>query len=51
MKYLRPLYRALKGSAEGAKLALEVFLEARPTYHPVAAKMVAADLGVTDQLQ
>ncbi len=46
MKYLRPIYRALSATSEGKEFAKEVFAEAGPTYHPIAYKMVAADLGV-----
>ncbi len=42
----RPLYKGLaSSSAEGKRLAQETFTVARATYHPIAAKMVAADLG------
>ena len=47
MKYLRPLYRALYRSKIGREIALRTFEVARPTYHPIAAKMVASDLGQT----
>ncbi|KAK9817160.1 hypothetical protein WJX72_010543 [[Myrmecia] bisecta] len=47
MKYLRPLYRALFRSKGGKQLALETFRDARSGYHPIAAKMVAADLQVS----
>ena len=47
MKYLRPLYRALKGcGGAGGTLALETFQQAQGSYHPIAAKMVATDLGL-----
>ncbi|MEW5318023.1 MAG: hypothetical protein WDW38_009277 [Sanguina aurantia] len=46
MKYLRPLYRALKRSKMGSQLAQDTFRELRGTYHPIAQKMVAADLGL-----
>lgn len=52
MKYLRPLYRALHrckagpGAARCRAFALETFEAARGAYHPIAAKMVAQDLGV-----
>ena len=47
MKYLRPLYRAL--SKKRKEVALETFKDAQSGYHPIAAKMVAADLGLADQ--
>ena len=46
MKFLRPLYRALFRSKMGKQAALDTFKEAGGSYHPIAAKMVAADLSV-----
>jgi leukotriene-A4 hydrolase len=47
MKYLRPLYKALAASgAQGATLAQDTFKATRNNLHPIAAKMVAVDLGV-----
>ncbi|KXZ45002.1 hypothetical protein GPECTOR_59g609 [Gonium pectorale] len=47
MKYIRPLYRALARAGPAARqLALDTFAAAGPGYHPIARKMVAADLGV-----
>jgi len=46
MKYVRPLYRALFNSRVGRDLAVPTFLDHRHFYHPIAAKMVATDLGV-----
>lgn len=46
MKFLRPLYRALFRSKMGKQAALDTFQEAGRSYHPIAAKMVAADLSV-----
>jgi leukotriene-A4 hydrolase len=47
MKFLRPLYRSLRRSGkEGEAFALKTFEETRAMYHPIAEKMVAADLGV-----
>ena len=46
MKFLRPLYRALFRSRMGKQAALDTFKEAGSSYHPIAAKMVAADLNV-----
>jgi leukotriene-A4 hydrolase len=47
MKYLRPLYRALRRSRSVAlrAAALSIFEAAKGGYHPIAAKMVAQDLG------
>ena len=48
MKYIRPCYRALdKCSARGHELAVSTFQRLRGTYHPIAAKMVAKDLGLS----
>ncbi|KAG2497173.1 hypothetical protein HYH03_004762 [Edaphochlamys debaryana] len=47
MKFLRPLYRALYKSKTGRQLALDTFAEVGPSYHPIARKMVAADLGLS----
>ena len=47
MKFLRPTYRSLLrrgGAFEAAARA--TFEEARPSYHPIASKMVAQDLGI-----
>ena len=48
MKYIRPLYKNLmkSGDSEAVGLAKEVFELGRQGYHPIAAKMVAADLGL-----
>ncbi|GFR49183.1 hypothetical protein Agub_g11207 [Astrephomene gubernaculifera] len=48
MKFLRPLYRALfsQGGPVGRQLALDTFAAAGASYHPIAQKMVAADLGL-----
>jgi len=46
MKFLRPLYRALYKSKMGKQLALDTFTANRASYHPIAQKMVAADLGL-----
>lgn len=45
MKFVRPLYRALFQSAMGNELAVSTFIENRDFYHPIAAKMIATDLG------
>ena len=44
MKFLRPLYKALFKSKMGRETAIQTFKEARSSYHPIAAKMVAIDL-------
>lgn len=47
MKYNRPLYRLMAAvSAKGAKLAHDTFQEHRSFYHPIAATMIAKDLGL-----
>jgi leukotriene-A4 hydrolase len=48
MKYLRPLYRALlrsRGQPAAKDVARATLAAAKKGYHPIAAKMVAADLG------
>lgn len=46
MKYVRPLYRELfKSSPAGRRLAVQTFLSSKDFYHPIAAKMLATDLG------
>jgi hypothetical protein len=47
MKFVRPLYRALYESPMGKDVALQTFAENAAFYHPIAAKMLAKDLGVT----
>lgn len=47
MKFLRPTYRALYRSKMGRQAALDIFREAQAGYHPIARKMVAADLGLS----
>ncbi|KAL7531947.1 hypothetical protein ACHAWF_007302 [Thalassiosira exigua] len=44
MKFVRPLYRALFRSKMGKDVAVSTFLENKEFYHPIAAKMIAADL-------
>lgn len=44
MKYLRPLYRALFRSKMGKQVALDTFKKCESSYHPIAQKMVGADL-------
>jgi len=46
MKYLRPLFRALFKSKMGKDAAIEAFKQNEDSYHPIAKKMVAADLGL-----
>ena len=46
MKYLRPLYRSLFRSKMGKEVAMSTFKECRASYHPIAQKMVGADLGL-----
>lgn len=44
MKFVRPLYRSLFRSDMGKEIAVKTFLANKDFYHPIAAKMVAADL-------
>lgn len=47
MKFVRPLYRSLNACGEeGRALAVDTFKNHRSFYHPIAANMVAKDLGV-----
>lgn len=46
MKYLRPMYRSLFRSKMGTEAAVKTFESVKDSYHPIAAKMVAADLGL-----
>eukprot|EP00993_Chasmostoma_nieuportense_P005751 NODE_636_length_1991_cov_12.186695_g589_i0.p1 GENE.NODE_636_length_1991_cov_12.186695_g589_i0~~NODE_636_length_1991_cov_12.186695_g589_i0.p1 ORF type:complete len:631 (-),score=194.54 NODE_636_length_1991_cov_12.186695_g589_i0:97-1929(-) len=46
MKFIRPTFRALHASQMGKTLAVKVFREKQTTYHSIAAKMCAKDLGV-----
>mmetsp|Transcript_2509 Transcript_2509/g.3357 ORF Transcript_2509/g.3357 Transcript_2509/m.3357 type:complete len:674 (+) Transcript_2509:130-2151(+) len=47
MKYIRPLYRALFATEKGREIAIQEFLKHKDFYHPIAAKMLAVDLGAT----
>jgi hypothetical protein len=50
LQFLRPIYRALfKSSAKGKQLALQTFSKQKSSYHPIATKMLAADLGLPAQ--
>ena len=44
MKYLKPLYTALMGNEDTAKLAREVFAEVADSYHPLSKGSVAGIL-------
>lgn len=46
MKFVRPLYRALAHSAFGRAAGVAQFQRLQGTLHPIARKMVAADLGL-----
>ena len=46
MKFLLALSFAAAARKEGEAFALKTFEETRAMYHPIAEKMVAADLGV-----
>ncbi|KAF9586325.1 Leukotriene A-4 hydrolase [Lunasporangiospora selenospora] len=47
MKFCRPLFRALYHAKNGAQLARDSFLAKRSFYHPIAAAMIAKDLGLS----
>ena len=48
MKFVRPLYRELGDWPEHRQAAVDTFKEHRTAYHPIAAKMIAQDLKITD---
>mmetsp|Transcript_4668 Transcript_4668/g.6066 ORF Transcript_4668/g.6066 Transcript_4668/m.6066 type:complete len:381 (+) Transcript_4668:114-1256(+) len=48
MKFIRPLYRELYRSKFGKTNAMKWFAEWRSNYHPIAQKMVAKDLELSD---
>ena len=49
MKYVRPLYRTLRDSGEQSRaLAIDTFLANQDFYHPIATKMLASDLVMSD---
>ncbi|KAF9903836.1 Leukotriene A-4 hydrolase [Lobosporangium transversale] len=47
MKFCRPLLRSLYLAKNGSELARKTFLEHKSFYHPIAAAMIAKDLGLT----
>ncbi len=49
MKYCRPLYRALYASKMGKSAAVKAFKENSDFYHAIAAKMIAQDLGLSQE--
>ncbi|KAF8969295.1 Leukotriene A-4 hydrolase, partial [Entomortierella lignicola] len=46
MKMARPLLRSLYKAKNGSELARETFLKHKSFYHPIAAAMIAKDLGL-----
>jgi hypothetical protein len=51
MKYVRPLYRELRKSRIGAKVAKETFAKFSEVYHPICRKMVKTDLDNAQALE
>ncbi|KAF9146590.1 Leukotriene A-4 hydrolase [Mortierella sp. GBA39] len=47
MKMCRPLLRSLYKAKNGAELARETFIKHRSFFHPIAAAMIAKDLGLS----
>ncbi|KAF9921851.1 Leukotriene A-4 hydrolase [Linnemannia zychae] len=47
MKFCRALLRALYLAKNGSELARETFIKNRSFYHPIAATMIAKDLGLS----
>jgi aminopeptidase N len=39
-KFLEPLYKAMKETPEGTKMAQEIYQKSRPNYHPLAQKTI-----------
>ena len=48
MKYVRPLYRALRSSINGKDTAINTFKKYKNVYHPIARKMIEGDLKKAD---
>ncbi|KAF9934607.1 Leukotriene A-4 hydrolase [Linnemannia zychae] len=49
MKMCRPLLRSLYKAKNGANLARETFIKHKSFYHPIAAAMIAKDLGLSNE--
>lgn len=51
MKYVRPLYKALNAcsAVNGTYVAKTTFIQFNGIYHPIARKMLASDLNVTEE--
>ena len=47
-KFLSPLYEALVKTPEGKRLALDIYREARPAYHPLAQDSIERILGLKE---
>jgi leukotriene-A4 hydrolase len=47
MKLIRPIYKALFTSKMGQSIAVSTFEALKAGYHPIARKVIAADLGCT----
>ncbi|KAG0749751.1 hypothetical protein G6F57_005746 [Rhizopus arrhizus] len=47
MKFVRPLYRLLHQAKNGAQLAVDTYLKNKSFYHPIAAKLIEKDIGLT----
>ena len=39
-KFLEPLYEEMMNTLEGSKMAMEIYVKARPNYHPLAQKNI-----------
>ena len=48
MKFLIPLYKALAETPQGLERARQIYAQARPRYHPLAAQAVDSILGWKD---
>jgi cytochrome b involved in lipid metabolism len=49
MKFVRPLYKALRYSKVGAYAAITTFAKYANVYHPICKKMVSKDFAVADE--
>ncbi|CAO3594765.1 unnamed protein product [Absidia cylindrospora] len=46
MKFVRPLFRLLYEAKNGKQLAIDTYLKHKKFYHPIAATLIAKDIGL-----
>lgn len=46
-KFLEPLYEEMMNTLDGSKMAMEIYVKARPNYHPLAQKNIDKILKLT----